>query len=159
MKFGIFKSVAIFGYIFAAAFTLTACQTLNNSQEALEQANLKKAIYCMEVLEVELDIEKAGRECFGPVYIQHTSHVPDGKEGVLTYFRQRIKKFPEMKAEIKRAGADGDLVWLHIHFKKTPDSLGNAVINIFRMEDGKFVEHWGAAQVVRENAVHGNSMF
>lgn len=143
---------------FAAVFT-TASQSDEQTQEAREQANLEKAVYCMEVLEVEFDLEAAGRECFGDTYIQHSPHVPDGKEGVLGYFAKRFEKFPNAKMEIKRASADGDLVWIHLHFQRTPDVRGNAVIHIFRMEGGKFVEHWGVGQPVPESSVHGNSIF
>lgn len=51
--------------------------------------------------------------------------------------------------EIKRSAADGDLVWLHLHTKRTPEVRGNAVINIFRMKDGKFVEHWNVGPLQR----------
>lgn len=143
----------------ATAVLSTASLAKTDTQETLEAANLKKAIYCMEVLEVDFDIETAGRECFGEIYIQHSAHVPDGKEGVLAYFAERFKKFPNARMEIKRASADGDLVWIHLHFQRTPDVRGNAVIHIFRMEDGKFVEHWGVGQPVPEKSVHGNSVF
>jgi predicted SnoaL-like aldol condensation-catalyzing enzyme len=142
-----------------ALATIGACTTVPSAQEQLEAANLEKAIWCMNVIEVELDLETAGRECIADGYIQHSQHVPDGKDGFLAYFAGRIEKFPEMHADVKRAAADGDLVWLHVHFKAEPDSGGNAVIHIFRMEDGKFAEHWGASQPVPENSQHGNSMF
>lgn len=139
--------------------SLTACIETESRQEAKEKANLKKATYCMEVLEVELDVERAGRECFGETYIQHSQHVPDGKDGVLKYFKERFEKYPSASMEIKRAGADDDLVWIHLHFKREPEARGSAVIHIFRMKDGKFVEHWGVGQPVPETSVHGNSMF
>ncbi|WP_417456277.1 nuclear transport factor 2 family protein [Kordiimonas sp.] len=147
-----------FAAIIATMATALPCYA-DSAQEALEQANLEKAVYCMEVLEVEFDLETAGQECFGDTYIQHSPHVPDGKEGVLGYFAKRFEKFPNAKMEIKRASADGDLVWIHLHFQRTPDVRGNAVIHIFRMEDGKFVEHWGVGQPVPETSVHGNSIF
>ncbi|MEN8260455.1 MAG: hypothetical protein ABFS02_07700, partial [Pseudomonadota bacterium] len=98
----------IFSYAAAAlvvASTLGACQSGDDAQEALEEANRNKAIYCMEVLEIELDLETAGRECFAESYIQHSPHVPDGRDGVLTYFAERIEKYPESSIEIKRAAA------------------------------------------------------
>ncbi len=150
------RPAMVAGTFLALPLLLGACQS---SQEALEEANLKKAVHCMELLEIDFDLETAERDCFGDTYIQHSPHVPDGKDGVLGYFAERIKKFPDAKMEIKRAGADGDLVWMHLHFRRTPDVAGNAVIHIFRMQDGKFVEHWGVGTPVRESTLHKNSMF
>ena len=56
--------------------------------------------------------------------------------------------------------ADGDLVWIHLHSKQNAeDALGIAVVNIFRMQDGKFVEHWNVVQAVPEESANNNTMF
>lgn len=129
------------------------------AQEALEQENLKKAVRCMEILEVDLNVDRFGEECVAEGHIEHSPHVPDGKEGLLRYFAAQLERFPEMHGDIKRAGADGDLVWMHIHFKATPDATGNAGMHIFRMENGKFAEHWGVGRPVVKSKLHDNSMF
>jgi predicted SnoaL-like aldol condensation-catalyzing enzyme len=139
--------------------TFGACQLGDDAKEELERANVMKAIYCMETLEVKLDLETADSECFAESYIQHAPHVQDGRDAVLAFFAERIEKYPESSIEIKRTAADGDLVWMHLHSKRTPDSLGTAVIHIFRMEDGKFAEHWGVGQPVPAESVHDNTMF
>jgi predicted SnoaL-like aldol condensation-catalyzing enzyme len=149
-------------YIFAAflvMLTLVACQSGDDAQNVLEESNLKKAVYCMELLEIKLDVETADRECFAKSYIQHSPHVPDGRDAVVSFFAARVVKYPESSIEIKRAAADGDLVWMHLHSKRTPDARGSAIIHIFRMEDGKFAEHWGVGQPVPEESVHDNTMF
>lgn len=140
-------------------FGLVACQSGNDAQIALEESNLKKAVYCMELLEIKLDVGTADRECFGESYIQHAPHVPDGRDAVISFFRARVAKYPESSIEIKRAAADGDLVWMHLHSKRTPDAPGSAIIHIFRMEDGRFVEHWGVSQRIPEELAHDNTMF
>ena len=112
-----------------------------------------------ELVEIELDVETADGECFADTYIQHAPHVPDGRDAVVSFFAARATRFPDSTIEIKRAAADGDLVWLHLHSKRTPDALGSAIIHIFRMEDGKFAEHWGVAQPVPEESAHDNTMF
>ncbi len=149
-------------YISAAllvVLTLVACQSGDNAQNVLEKSNLKKAVYCMELLEIKLDVETADRECFAKSYVQHVPHVPDGRDAVVSFFAARVVKYPESSIEIKRAAADGDLVWMHLHSKRTPDALGSAIVHIFRMEDGKFAEHWGVGQPVPEESVHDNTMF
>lgn len=138
---------------------LVACQSSDDAQHVLEESNLRKAVYCMELLEIKLDVETADRECFGESYVQHAPHVPDGRDAVISFFSARVVKYPESSIEIKRAAADGDLVWMHLHSKRTPDALGSAIIHIFRMENGKFVEHWGVSQPVPEELAHGNTMF
>lgn len=146
---------------FVSVFVCTAAcaHTEYSGQEALEAANLEKAVYCMNVLEVDLDVDRFGRECVAEGHIEHAPHVPDGKEGLLNYFAAQLKRFPQMHGDIKRAGADGDLVWMHIHFKAKPDVKGNAGMHIFRMKDGKFAEHWSVGQRVVESKLHNNSMF
>jgi len=142
-----------------SALILGACQTGDDSQRAMEQANLEKAIYCMELLEIKLDLETADRDCFAETYIQHSPHVPDGRDAVIAFFAGRIENYPQSTIVIKRGAANGDLVWLHLHSKRTPEALGSAVIHIFRMENGKFAEHWGVGQRVPEEAAHDNTMF
>jgi predicted SnoaL-like aldol condensation-catalyzing enzyme len=144
---------------FLVVLTLVACQSGDNAQTVLEESNLKKAVYCMELLEIKLDVETADRECFAKNYVQHVPHVPDGRDAVVSFFAARAVKYPESSIEIKRAAADGDLVWMHLHSKRTPDALGSAIIHIFRMEDGKFAEHWSVGQPVPEESVHDNTMF
>jgi predicted SnoaL-like aldol condensation-catalyzing enzyme len=143
-----------------SAAVLGACAAGSETQTKLEAANLKKAVYCMELLEKHHDLETAERECFGETYIQHTPWLPDGKEAVLNTFAARLERNPDKTIEIKRMAADGDLVWIHLHSKSSADdALGNAVINIFRMQDGKFVEHWNVVQAVPEDSANDNTMF
>ena len=113
----------------------------------------------MDVLENKHDLKAARDECFAETYIQHTPWIADGREAVLTIFATRFEKYPDYAIEIKRTSADGDLVWMHLHTKRTPDILGNAVINIFRMKDGKFAEHWNVGQAVPEKSANDNTMF
>ncbi len=60
---------------------------------------------------------------------------------------------------IKRSATDGDLVWIHLHVKYTPKSLGDAGTHIFSMKEGKIVEHWGVGQPVPKASKNSNTMF
>jgi len=150
---------------FLAMLALGVCQASEDAQGALEQSNLKKALYCMDLLENRPDIEPSIRistlreECFAETYIQHSPHVEDGRDVVLSLFASRYKNHPETSISVKRSASQGDLVWIHLHVKRTPDALGRAVINIFRMEDGKFAEHWNVGQAVPKTSKNSNTMF
>ena len=153
------KTLKTGAIILISLLVFGACQMRHDAQTTLEKANLEKAVYCMDILENQHDLEAARNECFGETYIQHTPTVPDGRDAVLDYFAARFENYPDFSIDIKRTGADDDLVWMHLHAKSSPDSLGYAVINIFRMEDGKFVEHWNVGQPVPEESLNDNTMF
>ena len=55
--------------------------------------------------------------------------------------------------------ADGDLVALHAHSIREPGERGVAIVDIFRLENGKIVEHWDVIQPVPEKANNDNTMF
>jgi predicted SnoaL-like aldol condensation-catalyzing enzyme len=55
--------------------------------------------------------------------------------------------------------ADGDYVILHCHSIHEPGTLGRAVVDIFKLENGKVVEHWDVIQDVPEKPMNANGMF
>jgi len=132
---------------------------------ALEESNRNKALYCMDILENRPDLDPVKRidilrnECYSEDFIEHAPNIEDGREALLSIFASRYKKYPELSMSIKRTASEGDLVWLHLHVKHTPDSLGGAGIHIFRMKEGKIVEHWGVGQPVPKESKNNNTMF
>lgn len=92
-------------------------------------------------------------------YIQHNPEVPDGKKPFVSYFSGFFKENPESKAEIVRSAADGDLVWLHVHSTNGKNDKGESVVDIFRVKDGKIVEHWDVIQKVPAESANKNTMF
>ena len=83
----------------------------------------------------------------GNRYVQHNPNAADGPEGFRKFIGFLREKFPNSKSEIKRSFVDGDYVILHVHAVREPGTRGNAIIDIFKLENGKIVEHWdvGAA--------------
>jgi len=104
------------------------------------------------------DFEAAAKS-FGPKYIQHNPNVPDGIEAFKGLVTMLKEKFPKSRSEIKRVIADGDLVVLHVHSVREPGQRGRAIVDIFRLENGKIVEHWDVAQDIPEKMPHNNGMF
>jgi hypothetical protein len=64
------------------------------------------------------------------------------------------------RGEIKRVFADGNYVILHSRWHGLSDNpRGEAVVDIFRLENGKMVEHWEVIQPIPEMAANNNTMF
>lgn len=151
--------------VIMTVLALGGCHVNDDPQTMLEAANLEKALYCMDILENRPDLEPAQRveilrnECFAENYIQHSPHVEDGRDALLSMFANRYRDFSDTSISIKRTASEGDLVWIHQHVKRTKEEFGHAVVNIFRMEDGKFAEHWNVVQAVPEESKNNNTMF
>ena len=101
----------------------------------------------------------AASKYLGDRYIQHNPLAADGAEGLKAFIGFLRDKFPNAKSEIKRVFADGDYVILHVHAVREPGTRGRAIVDIFRLENGKIVEHWDVAQDVPEKAANSNGMF
>jgi predicted SnoaL-like aldol condensation-catalyzing enzyme len=101
----------------------------------------------------------AASKYLGPRYTQHNPAVVDGPEGLKAFITFLKDKFPNNRSEIKRIFADGDYVILHVHAVREPGTRGNAIVDIFKLENGKIVEHWDVIQPVPEKAANDNGMF
>ena len=97
----------------------------------------------------EKDVEKA-REFLGDRYIQHNPAVADGPEGLLRLVRFRRERFPRSRNEVKMVIAEGDLVALHVHSVLVPGTPGRNIVDIFRVDGDKVVEHWDVIQDIPE---------
>ena len=53
----------------------------------------------------------------------------------------------------------GDYVILHVHSVREPGPRGNAIVDIFKLENGKIVEHGDVVQPIPEKAANPNGMF
>jgi predicted SnoaL-like aldol condensation-catalyzing enzyme len=123
------------------------------------ETNKKNVVEFYNAALNEKDFEKASKY-LGATYIQHNPVAADGPEGLKGFIAFLKDKFPNNKSDIKRVFADGNYVIVHVHAVRTPGDRGNAIIDIFRLDDnGKVVEHWDAVQPIPEKAANNNGMF
>ena len=95
----------------------------------------------------------------GPVYTQHNPLAPDGAEAFIQFVEGFRAQFPQLHVDVKRTVAAGDLVVTHVHLTLGPEDRGSAVMDIFRLDRGKIVEHWDVVQPIPETAANDNTMF
>jgi len=101
----------------------------------------------------------AVEQYIGGTYTQHNPDTADGAEAFVTSMAETLRRAPNLTAEIKRVVAEGDLVVIHNHITSGPADRGLAGFDLFRLRDGKIVEHWDARQPVPENPANANTMF
>lgn len=93
----------------------------------------------IEALSATLGAKNAAAvdDYFGPVYTQHNPSVPDGVDAL----KGLIENLGDLELTTARVIADGDLVAMHNRYVGFgPEPM--IAFDVFRLEDGKIVEHW-----------------
>ena len=140
-----------------AAFVLAAPAAYAADAKQMEE-NKKIIAEFYDAALNQKDFEKASKY-LGSRYTQHNPVAADGPEGLKAFLAFLKDKFPNNRSEIKRIFADGDYVIVHVHAVREPGTRGNAIIDIFKLENGKVVEHWDVVQEIPEKAANDNGMF
>ena len=142
-----------------AATLLSACGSITTKRDlSREEANRTLVIDFYEAFFNQHRVHEAAA-VIDPDYVQHNPDVPDGKAPFVDYFEGFFRENPGSRARIVRSATDGDLVYLHVHSTNGADDRGQAVIDIFRVHDGRIVEHWDVIQDVPAEAANDNTMF
>ena len=102
---------------------------------------------------------EAAAKYLGPRYVQHNQAAKDGPEGLKGFLEFLRAKFPKAHSDIKKSFADGDYVILHVHSVREPGTRGTAIVDIFKLENGKIVEHWDVHEDIVEKPANQNGMF
>ena len=101
--------------------------------------------------------ERAFRELMAPDFVNRTAPpgMPAGPEGMIAMFNQVLRPaFPDLTVEIHAQVAEGDLVTTRKTIRGTHRGeffgipatqrvVSIEVIDVVRVKDGRYVEHWG----------------
>lgn len=140
-------------------FNLAGDDILTDLDKTEENRALVTAFY--EAYGLEKDAEKCA-QYLGESYIQHNPHVQDGPEHFLKFVRFRREHYPQAENRIKLTVAQGNLVGFHVHSVLTPGEPGRNLVDIFRVENGKVVEHWDTIQnieVLKFPPINDNGLY
>src|ERR1700681_663444 len=123
---------------FAAGPCLGRVPKENEVTQTIDEKNKAFVLEAFETLFNKRDYEAAERYC-SPNYIQHSAHIPPGREGLFNL----IKSIPPtLRYESGTVVAEGDFVILHGRYSGLGLPLNWIVGDIVRMKDGILVEHW-----------------
>jgi len=142
----------------AAFFALQPAVFAAENTRPKEEANRQIVLDFYEKALNQKNLD-AAMSYLGNRYTQHNPAVKDGPEGLSNYIVFLREKFPQAHSEIKRSFVEGDYVILHVHSVREPGTLGRAIVDIFKLENGKIVEHWDVIQAVPEKSENNNTMF
>lgn len=86
-------------------------------------------------------------------YVQHNRNLPDKVPGLVGFLREFVEDYPEYSYDVKHIYADGDYVIFHSHATLYKDDRGNDekgmnIIDTWRLENGRIVEHWDSIQAL-----------
>ena len=117
------------------------------SRTADEEANLRLVLDMFAAVLNPMDSAAVDR-FISPDYIQHNQMAEPGRDGLKRFLDMIRAQTPEAVHDVKRALVDGDHVTVHYHVRRWPGDPGWAVIDIFRIENGRIAEHWDVMQDV-----------
>jgi len=144
--------------VLAAALLGVTAHLASAADVQQQEQNKKIVVDFYEKAINQKDFDAASKH-LGARYTQHNPNAADGPEGLKAFLQFLREKFPSSRSEIKRVFSDGDYVILHVHAVREPGTRGNAIVDIFKLENGKVVEHWDVVQPIPEKAANQNGMF
>ena len=115
--------------------------------ESISEQNKKTVLAFYKKAHFDGDVDGAIARYVGDTYIQHTPAAEDGVEGLRAYINGFLTSFPNAKGDIRRVIADGDIVAVHAHWTGLISPNGDVGVDIFRVKDGKLVEHYHDRQM------------
>ena len=154
-----FENIFLRSFVVGVLLALGGCAT-PPSQSAIAAAqynkNFIKSFYQEIFVDKNLDRAKV---YIVDDYIQHNPWGANGRESFQRFFKYYFKENPGFTLTIKRIIADDNHVVVHAHGRNNPSDKGVAVIDIYRIDNNKIVEHWDVVQNVVESVENNNTMF
>jgi predicted SnoaL-like aldol condensation-catalyzing enzyme len=121
-----------------------------------EEKNTALVLDALDTLFNEKDYERAA-QFWSESYVQHSRHVPAGRDGLFGL----VRAMADVRFEYDRVIAKDDFVWVHSRYTSSASPAVLIGVDILRIEDGKFVEHWDVLQdeATRGESAGGHPMF
>jgi predicted SnoaL-like aldol condensation-catalyzing enzyme len=144
--------------LLSAVVLLLIHATVVQADAKPKNANEATVVSFLDMIFNQKKPEEAFAKYGGPYYRQHNPAAADGKEALIAF----LKSMPpgiNYHYEFKRVLSDGNMVVVHSFCTASPTDRGSAVIDMFRLEHGKVVEHWDVVQPIPEKSANNNTMF
>jgi predicted SnoaL-like aldol condensation-catalyzing enzyme len=100
----------------------------------------------------------AAEKYWSPNYIQHSAHIPPGRDGLFNLVKASP---PSLRYEHGFIVAEGDFIIVHGRYSNTGLPANWVVADIVRIENGVLAEHWDVIQdeATQDQSKSGLPMF
>lgn len=126
-------------------------------KQTIESKNKELVLKAFDTLFNKRDYATA-EKFWSPDYIQHSAHIPPGRDGLF----HLIKSIPPtLRYESGEILAENDLVIVHGRYSGIGQPVNWIVADIVRIKDGVLAEHWDVIQdeASRSSSKSGLPMF
>jgi predicted SnoaL-like aldol condensation-catalyzing enzyme len=125
--------------------------------KTIEEANKALVLEAFDMLFNKRDY-KAAERFWSPNYIQHSAHIPPGREGLLNLIKSMP---PTLRYEHGVILADKEFVIVHGRFSGHGQPRSWIAADVVRVADGVLAEHWDVLQneATKEESQSGLPMF
>jgi predicted SnoaL-like aldol condensation-catalyzing enzyme len=147
------------------AAALAGCSATSATlRSAAAQQNTAIVLAFLDTVYNKHEVEQAFRLYVAPTYTQHRRGAPLGNEATIQALMHLTHEvYPQMKQDVKRTVAQGDLVAVHsVYIRNQADREsggGQAAVDIFRLERNHIVEHWDVREDAAASTTGGNAVF
>src|ERR1700748_1363207 len=127
------------------------------ASETVESKNKALVLEAFDTLFNKRDYAAAER-FWSPRYIQHSAHIPPGRDGLFNL----VRSLPAtLRYENQLILAEGDYVMTHGRFSGHGRAAARVAAGIVRVENGKLAEHWDVLQdeATKAESAGGHPMF
>jgi predicted SnoaL-like aldol condensation-catalyzing enzyme len=125
--------------------------------QSLENLNKRLVLDAFDTLFNRRDYA-AAEKYWSPKYIQHSAHIPPGRDGLFALIRAVPSS---LHYESQRVLADQDYVMVHGRFSNTGRARHWIAVDVVRIENGQLKEHWDVLQdeATEQESLSGLPMF
>ena len=125
--------------------------------DTIQQKNKARVLDAFDTLFNKRDYA-AAEKFWSPNYIQHSAHIPPGRDGLFNLIKASP---PSLRYEDGLIVAEGEFVIVHGRYSNTGLPVNWIVADIVRVENGLLAEHWDVIQdeATRDQSKSGLPMF
>lgn len=126
----------------------------------LTERNRKLIVAFSDLFYRQKKVREAFETYVAPDYVQHNPQIADGRDAAIAALASMFAS-PERTFTVRRILVDGDLAAIHVQVAAPtpPGTRGAAVVDLYRIKDGRIVEHWDVIQLIPASAPNPHPSF